>query len=189
MIIILFAPSASPQAPPPRWCPRCGPFRVGPCLGSAKRSRAPSASRRCWPAIRSMTGLSARAAIRDCRSLTCSCNFRFAFSFEPPSSIRVQTGNLHFCCRPPVHVSHSVGLSHLSEVKDEAVALVEAAPGQLHLLGTDVAFPFDLVQPLHRPAVLRLPEARLHASLLQKQKNPDPFTAKLCVFNVWLVMV
>ena len=56
---------------------------------------------------------------------------------------------------------------HFSEVEDEAVSLVEAAPGQLDLLGTDVAFPFDLVQPVHRPAALRPPEARLHATLLR----------------------
>lgn len=55
---------------------------------------------------------------------------------------------------------------HFSEVEDEAVSLVEAAPGQLNLLGTDVAFPFDLVQPVHRPAALRPPEARLHTTLL-----------------------
>lgn len=55
---------------------------------------------------------------------------------------------------------------HLSEVKDEAVSFVEAAPGQVHLLGTDVALPFDLVQPLHRPGALRPPEARIHAAVL-----------------------
>lgn len=56
--------------------------------------------------------------------------------------------------------------SHLSEVEDEAVSLVEAFPGQLHLLGTNVAFPFDLIQPVHCPRVLSLPEARLHTTLL-----------------------
>lgn len=62
---------------------------------------------------------------------------------------------------------HAFGSSpHLSEVEDEAVSFVEAAPGQLHLLGTDVAFPFDLVQPVHRPGALRPPEARLHTTLL-----------------------
>lgn len=55
---------------------------------------------------------------------------------------------------------------HISEVKDEAVSFVEAAPRQLHLLGTDVAFPFDLVQPLHGPRTLRPPEARLHTARL-----------------------
>lgn len=40
---------------------------------------------------------------------------------------------------------------HLPEVKDEAVSFVEAAPGHLHLLGTNVALPFDLVQPVHGP--------------------------------------
>lgn len=62
---------------------------------------------------------------------------------------------------------HAFGSSpHLSEVEDEAVSFVEAAPSQLHLLGTDVAFPFDLVQPVHRPGALRPPEARLHTTLL-----------------------
>lgn len=61
---------------------------------------------------------------------------------------------------------YSVLSPHFSEVEDEAVSLVEAAPGQLNLLGTDVAFPFDLVQPVHRPAALRPPEARLHTTLL-----------------------
>lgn len=61
---------------------------------------------------------------------------------------------------------------HLPKVEDETVSPVEAAPGQLHLLGTNVAFPFDLVQPVHRPRALSLPEARLHtALLLEKQKT------------------
>lgn len=55
---------------------------------------------------------------------------------------------------------------HLSKVQDEAVSLVEAFPGQLHLLGTNVAFPFDLIQPVHCPRVLGLPEAGLHTALL-----------------------
>lgn len=55
---------------------------------------------------------------------------------------------------------------HLPEVEDEAVALVEAAPGQRHLLGTDVALPFDLIQPVHRAGGLRPPECRLNTALL-----------------------
>lgn len=55
---------------------------------------------------------------------------------------------------------------HLPKVEDKAVTLVEAAPGQHHLLGADVALPFDLIQPLHRPRGLRPPESRLHTALL-----------------------
>lgn len=62
---------------------------------------------------------------------------------------------------------------HLSKVKDEAVPFVEAAPGQLHLLGTDVAFPFDLVQPVHRPGALSPPEARLYTTLLREKWDTD----------------
>lgn len=49
-------------------------------------------------------------------------------------------------------------LSHRSEIEDEAVSLVEALPGQLHLFGTDVALSFDLVQPLHGARALSSPE-------------------------------
>lgn len=55
---------------------------------------------------------------------------------------------------------------HLPEVEDEAVPLVEAAPGQRHLLGTDVALPFDLIQPVLRAGGLRPPECRLNTALL-----------------------
>lgn len=55
---------------------------------------------------------------------------------------------------------------HLPKVEDEAVAFVDAAPGQCHLLGTNVALPFDLIQPVHSPRGLRPPESRLHTALL-----------------------
>lgn len=55
---------------------------------------------------------------------------------------------------------------HVSKVEDEAVAFVEAAPGEFHLLGTNVALPFDLIQPGFSPRGLRPPEPRLHTALL-----------------------
>lgn len=61
----------------------------------------------------------------------------------------------------------SLPLAHLSQVQDEAVSLVEALPAQHHLLGTDVALPFDLVQPVDRPwPTLGPPETRLHTTVL-----------------------
>lgn len=55
---------------------------------------------------------------------------------------------------------------HLSNVEDEAVAFVEAAPGQCHLLGTNVALPLDLIQPVYSPRGLGPPESRLYTALL-----------------------
>lgn len=57
---------------------------------------------------------------------------------------------------------------HLPKVQDEAVPFVEAAPGQLHLPGSDVAFPLDLVQPLHCAGALSPPEARVHTARLHR---------------------
>lgn len=130
-------PSASPLAPPLRWRPRFGLYRVGRCHESARRSHALSASRRCWPATRSTTRWSGGGQSEMLSHTNASSS---AFS-----------------------ASH---VTHLAEVQDEAVSFVEAAPGQLHLLGTDVAFPLDLVQPVHGPRTLRPPEARIHATLL-----------------------
>lgn len=75
---------------------------------------------------------------------------------------------------------------HLSKVEDEAVSLVEAAPGQLHLLGTDVAFPFDLVQSVHRPWALRPPEAWLHTTLLREEEYS--FKSYISVFSYFMLV-
>lgn len=83
----------------------------------------------------------------------------FLFSFSPCGSA------------PVSNISLFGEINHLSKIKDEAVALVEAAPAQLHLLGTDVAFPFDLVQPVHRSGPLSPPKARLHSAILQWERG------------------
>ena len=62
---------------------------------------------------------------------------------------------------------HRLCLAHLSQVQDEAVALVEALPAQRHLLGTDIPLPLDLVKPVDGVRTgLGSPETRLHATLL-----------------------
>lgn len=73
--------------------------------------------------------------------------------------------------------------SHLSKVEDETVAFVEAAPGQCHLLGTDVALPFDLIQPVHRAGGLRPPESRLNTTLLWHRPGTCLKTFQAVYFN------
>lgn len=41
------------------------------------------------------------------------------------------------------------GRTHVAQVQDEAVAIVEALPGHGHLSGTDRTPPFDLEESLH----------------------------------------
>lgn len=41
------------------------------------------------------------------------------------------------------------GRTHVAQVEDEAVAIVEALPGHRHLSGTDHMPPFDLEESLH----------------------------------------
>lgn len=41
------------------------------------------------------------------------------------------------------------GRTHVAQVQDEAVAIVEALPGYGHLSSTDHTPPFDLEEPLH----------------------------------------
>lgn len=74
---------------------------------------------------------------------------------------------------------------HLAQVQDEAVSLVEAAPRQLHLLGSDVAFAFDLVEALHRLGALSrsLPEARVHAAVLVAEQQVT-VRLKLCISQI-----
>lgn len=91
-------PWASLPVPPPRWCPRFGLFHVCPCHGSVRRSRALSASRRCWPAIRSTTRWSgeqrgsSRSTVRNLHLILCSlqclnCLFRSVLT-SPRSRIK-----------------------------------------------------------------------------------------------------
>ena len=173
-------PWASPLAPPPHRCPWFGLYHVSLCHELVRRSLALSASRRCWPATRSTTQLS-EGQKQKAWVIFSLCSLPFLMG----QNITV----LYFVLQQYLFSwqwIYSLQSSHLSKVEDEAVSFVEAAPGQLHLLGTDVAFPFDLVQPVHRPRALSPPEARLHTTLLQETRGK--LILRHC-FTVYLFML
>lgn len=62
------------------------------------------------------------------------------------------------------------GTTHISQVQNEAVTIVEAVPGHRHLSGTDYTASFDLEEPLHHHLIgYHVLESRRHASFLSSQ--------------------
>lgn len=62
------------------------------------------------------------------------------------------------------------GKTHVSQVQNEAVAIVEAVPGHRHLSGTDCTASFDLEEPLYHHLIgYHVLESRCHASFLSGQ--------------------
>lgn len=61
-----------------------------------------------------------------------------------------------------------LSLTHVSQVQDEAVSLVEAVPADSHLCCPDRSATFDLEHPLHNYLVSdNVLEPRCHASFLE----------------------
>lgn len=62
------------------------------------------------------------------------------------------------------------GKTHISQVQNEAVTVVETVPGHRYFSGTDYTASLDLEEPLHHHLVgYHVFESRCHASFLSGQ--------------------
>lgn len=111
------------------------------------------------------------------------CNSLGVFYSESHRYIKPNSGNIHtesffspfFLTiiknivknKSPIHKK-----SHLSQVNDEAVSLVEAGPGHVHLGGPDHPATLNVEQPLHVHVIGdNMLESRGHAPFLSQKNN------------------
>lgn len=67
------------------------------------------------------------------------------------------------------------GQTHVSQVQNEAVTIVEAVPGHRHLGGADYTATSDLEEPLHHHLIgYHMLESRCHTSFLSSQGSVSP---------------
>lgn len=95
-----------------------------------------------WACVGALLTHGARGGCRPCDSLL---HLHIAHTGEPTSPGQAWG--------TPVAPEKGQGRTHIAQVQDEAVAVVEALPGHRHLGGSDHTPPFDLEESLHHHLV------------------------------------